>query len=209
MCFWRWLCSWNLTFSSHIGWWTNSRSSALLNIAHLFFQINLKMQNWLWDRGKVIFSGSRENTFGQWFSLYLINAVFILLRIIKQWGRYDWRDMSETRRSTPLIPDFVIGHQPEPVLSTIHGFDPRSGHGAFVVGKVPLGQIFSEYFDIPCKFSFRSWVHPTSYPMGTGGSFPRVKRSGREADRSLADSGEVKKMWIYAFTFHTLSWHSA
>jgi hypothetical protein len=28
------------------------------------------------------------------------------------------------------------------------------GHVGFVVGKVALGQVFSEYFDFPCKFLF-------------------------------------------------------
>jgi hypothetical protein len=41
-----------------------------------------------------------------------------------------------------------------------------------------------------------SGVHPTSYKMGTGGSFPGVKRQGREADHSPLTSAEVKKMWI-------------
>jgi hypothetical protein len=43
-------------------------------------------------------------------------------------------------------------------------------------------------------------VHPTSYKMGTGGSFPGVKRQGREADHSHPTSVEVKKMWIYRST---------
>jgi hypothetical protein len=42
-----------------------------------------------------------------------------------------------------------------------------------------------------------SGVHPTSYKMGTEGSFPGVKRQGREADDSPPTSAEVKKMWIY------------
>jgi hypothetical protein len=42
-----------------------------------------------------------------------------------------------------------------------------------------------------------SGVHPTTYTMGTGGSFPGVKRPGREADHSPPTSAEVKKMWIY------------
>jgi hypothetical protein len=56
------------------------------------------------------------------------------------------------------------------------------------------------------KFSFLhivqtgSGVHPTSYKIGTGGSFPGVKRQGREADHSLPTSAEVKKMWIYTST---------
>jgi hypothetical protein len=36
--------------------------------------------------------------------------------------------------------------------------------------------------------------------MGTGGSFPGVKRPGREADHSPPTSAEVKKMWIYTPT---------
>jgi hypothetical protein len=36
--------------------------------------------------------------------------------------------------------------------------------------------------------------------MGTGGSFPGVKRPGREADHSPTTSAEVKKMWIYTST---------
>jgi hypothetical protein len=44
-----------------------------------------------------------------------------------------------------------------------------------------------------------SGVHPT-YPMGTGGSFPGVKRQGRETDHSPSTSAEVKKTWIYTST---------
>jgi hypothetical protein len=45
-----------------------------------------------------------------------------------------------------------------------------------------------------------SGVHPTSYTIGTRGSFPEVKWPGREADHSPPTSGEVKKMWIYTST---------
>jgi hypothetical protein len=44
-----------------------------------------------------------------------------------------------------------------------------------------------------------SGVHLT-YPMGTTGSFPGVKRPGREPDHSPPASAEVKKMWIYMTT---------
>jgi hypothetical protein len=43
-------------------------------------------------------------------------------------------------------------------------------------------------------------VHPTSDPLGTGGSFPGVKRPGREADHSLPARAAVKKTWIYTST---------
>jgi hypothetical protein len=37
--------------------------------------------------------------------------------------------------------------------------DPRSGHVGFVVDKVALGQVFSEYFGFPCQFSFHQLPH--------------------------------------------------
>jgi hypothetical protein len=33
-------------------------------------------------------------------------------------------------------------------------FNLRSGNVGFVVDKVALGQVFSEYFSFPCQFSF-------------------------------------------------------
>jgi hypothetical protein len=45
-----------------------------------------------------------------------------------------------------------------------------------------------------------SGVHPTFYPMDTGGSFPGVKRPGREADHLPPTSAEVKKMLVYSST---------
>jgi hypothetical protein len=43
-------------------------------------------------------------------------------------------------------------------------------------------------------------AHPASYPMGTRGSFPGVKRPGCEAYHSPPSSAEVKNVWIYTFT---------
>jgi hypothetical protein len=43
-------------------------------------------------------------------------------------------------------------------------------------------------------------IHTTSYTMGIGGSFPGLKRPGREVANSLPASAEVKKMWIYTST---------
>jgi hypothetical protein len=48
-------------------------------------------------------------------------------------------------------------------------FDPKSDHMGSVVGKMALGQIFSEYFSFPCQLSF----HQTPYsqhhlPSGAG-----------------------------------------
>jgi hypothetical protein len=42
------------------------------------------------------------------------------------------------------------------------GFQPGSGHIGFVVDKVALGQVFSEYFGFPSQFSFHRllYTHP-------------------------------------------------
>jgi hypothetical protein len=45
-----------------------------------------------------------------------------------------------------------------------------------------------------------SGAHPASYPIGTGDSFPGVKRPGREADYSLPTRADVKTTWIYTST---------
>jgi predicted glycosyl hydrolase (DUF1957 family) len=39
----------------------------------------------------------------------------------------------------------------------------RSGHVGFVVDKVALGQVFSEYFGFPCQ-SFHRFLHPHNHP---------------------------------------------
>jgi hypothetical protein len=39
------------------------------------------------------------------------------------------------------------------------GFEPKSDHVGFVVDKVALGQIISEYFDFPCQFLFHRLLH--------------------------------------------------
>jgi hypothetical protein len=44
------------------------------------------------------------------------------------------------------------------------GFDPRSDHVGFVVDKVTLGQVFSEYFGFPCQSSIYQILHPHNHP---------------------------------------------
>jgi hypothetical protein len=39
----------------------------------------------------------------------------------------------------------------------------RSGHVGFVVKKVELGQVFSEYFGFPCQSSFHQILHPHNH----------------------------------------------
>jgi hypothetical protein len=75
-----------------------------------------------------------------------------------------------------------------------------------------MGLVISELTDIESLLQIvqtGSEVHPTSYPMDTGDSFPGGKRSEREVDHSSPTSAEVKKMWIYTSTPNTPSWRSA
>jgi hypothetical protein len=43
-------------------------------------------------------------------------------------------------------------------------------------------------------------ITPASYPVGTEGPFPGVKRPVLEADRSPPSSTEVKNVWSYTST---------
>jgi hypothetical protein len=49
----------------------------------------------------------------------------------------------------------------------------------------------------PSTIQTGSAVYPTSYLLGTGGSFSGGKSAGREANRSPATSTELKKTSIY------------
>jgi hypothetical protein len=44
----------------------------------------------------------------------------------------------------------------------------RSGHVGFVVDKVALGQVFSEYFGFTCQFSFHRPLHTHRLSSGAG-----------------------------------------
>jgi hypothetical protein len=46
-------------------------------------------------------------------------------------------------------------------------FEPMSSHVGFVVDKLALGQILSEYFGFPCQFSFRRLIH-THHHLSSG-----------------------------------------
>jgi hypothetical protein len=48
------------------------------------------------------------------------------------------------------------------------GFEPRSGHVGFVMDKVALRQVFSEYFGFPCQFSFHRLLHIHHLSSGAG-----------------------------------------
>jgi hypothetical protein len=59
------------------------------------------------------------------------------------------------------VPMFLSNYLVKPSDVKVAGFPPRrpgldlrSGHVGFVVDKVALGQVFSEYFGFPCQSSF-------------------------------------------------------
>jgi hypothetical protein len=73
------------------------------------------------------------------------------------------------------------------------GVEPRPGHVGFVVDKVALGQVFSEYFDFSCQFSFHSLLHThhhLSSRAGTTGQLVADVQSGL----SLNPPEETKKL---------------
>jgi hypothetical protein len=55
-----------------------------------------------------------------------------------------------------------------------------------------------------------SGAHPASSPMGTRGSFPEIKRPGREADHPPPSNAEVKELVeLYFQSTNTSSWRGA
>jgi hypothetical protein len=77
-------------------------------------------------------------------------------------------------------------------IATGYGLDDQGG-GSSRPGRV-------KKFSLLHIVQTGSGVQPASYKMGTGSSFPGVKRQGREADHSSPTNAEVKKMWIYTST---------
>jgi hypothetical protein len=70
------------------------------------------------------------------------------------------------------------------------GFEPRSGHVGFVVDKVALGQVSSEYSGFPCQFPFHRLLHNhLSFGAGTIGQLVTDVPSGL----SLTLPQETKK----------------
>jgi hypothetical protein len=61
--------------------------------------------------------------------------------------------------AAPQLKRLVAGFPPR-----WSGFVPESGQVGFVVHKVALGQVFSEYFAFSCQSSFHQILHPHNYP---------------------------------------------
>jgi hypothetical protein len=57
-------------------------------------------------------------------------------------------------KAVPLLRQLIAGFPQQQ-----SGFDSRSGLVGFMVDKVALGQVFSEYFGFLCQFSFHQLLH--------------------------------------------------
>jgi hypothetical protein len=86
--------------------------------------------------------------------------------------------------TVPELRRLVAGFSPRRPV-----FDPRSGHVGFVVDKVALGQVFSEFFDFPCQFSFHRLLYHLSSGAGTIGQILADVPSGL----SLTQPQQTKK----------------
>jgi hypothetical protein len=67
-----------------------------------------------------------------------------------------------------------------------YGLDDRGSRVRFPAG--------AGNFSLHHRVQNGSGAHPVSYSMGTRGSFPGVKRPGREADHSPPFSAEEQRM---------------
>jgi hypothetical protein len=72
------------------------------------------------------------------------------------------------------------------------GFEPWTRHVGYVVDKVALGQVFSDYFDFPCQFLFHRMLHIHHHLSSGPGTIGQI-----EADvpsrLSLTPPQETKK----------------
>jgi hypothetical protein len=66
-----------------------------------------------------------------------------------------------------------------------------TGYGLDDQGRREFESRWGKKFSLLHIVQTGSGVHPTSYKMGTGGSFPGVKRQEREADHSPPTSAKV------------------
>jgi hypothetical protein len=66
-------------------------------------------------------------------------------------------------RAAPWLRRLVAGFPPRRP-----GFEPRSGHVGFVVDKVTLGEVFSEYFGFPRQSLFHRLLHTRHLSSGAG-----------------------------------------
>jgi hypothetical protein len=77
-------------------------------------------------------------------------------------------------------------------IELCYGLDDRGSRFRFPAG--------AGNFSLHHRVQNGSWAHTASYPMGTRGSFPGVKRPVREADHPLHLVPRSKNEWSYSST---------
>jgi hypothetical protein len=133
---------------------------------------------------------------------------------IQTWVQFhviDFRIMNQRGHAVDLLVE-ALYYKPES-----HGFNFRLSHWIFFLTYLilPWAAVTCRYNDclgvdcwgIEVRVPVRSRIFTSPYrpdrlwcPVGTGGSFPGVKRQGREGDHSPPTNAEVKKTWIYTST---------
>jgi hypothetical protein len=99
-----------------------------------------------------------------WKSVKFAEWWFSMEATVREKGNFtNWWKYSKQESAVPYLRRLVAG-----VPQRRPGFDPRSGHVGFVVDKVALGQVFSEYFGFPSQFSFHWLLHTHHLPSGAG-----------------------------------------
>jgi hypothetical protein len=78
------------------------------------------------------------------------------------------------RRAVTQVRRLVAGFPPRRP-----GFEPGSDHSGFVVDKVALGQVFSEYFGFPCQLPFHRLLHNHHHLSSAVGTVGPTGRSTR------------------------------
>jgi hypothetical protein len=86
----------------------------------------------------------------------------------------------------PYLRRLVAGFPPWPP-----GFDTRSCHVGFVVDKVALRQVFSDYFSFPCQFSYH--LMPYTHPASGAGTMCQTV-SDTPSGLSLTSPQEIQKI---------------
>jgi hypothetical protein len=120
------------------------------------------------------------------------------------------------RRFQPETETLNYGSQAVPELRRIVAgfparwpwFEPRSGHVGFVVNKVTLGQVFSEYFGFTCQFSFHTLphTHHLSSVAGTIGQLVAEVPSGLSMTEKNYRSLEFISKFKYRFYKLSRTW---
>jgi hypothetical protein len=113
------------------------------------------------------------------FMLYNIKHWYILGRSYRLFGSFS--------APVPQFTDWLISQSRDSSVGIAlgYGLDDRGSKVRFPAGAGNLS--------LHHRVRNGSGAHPSSYPMGIRGSFPGVKRLGREAEHSSPSSAEGKE----------------